>query len=222
MALAVSVNQRQMVNKFTQAGNGAEMARRRLDADQSKTLILDAVEELMRREGFAAVNTRSVAHEAGMKPPLVHYHFETTENLLLAAYRRSAARSEFLLDEALRSRRPLRALWQYTSDPQRSALATQFMALAGEKPAIREEMASNVENFRLRQTQALAAQAAAAPRALGITPEILAILIAALGRALVMETSIGVTSGHVATRELVERLIQQLEPDEPSKSPARA
>ena len=117
------------------------MVRPRLDAEQSKSIILDAVERLMQREGHTAVNTRSAAIEAGLKPTLIHYHFETTDNLLLAAYVRSAARSEHLLEAALASDYPLRALWRFNADPQRTALATQFMALAQQWPAIREAMA---------------------------------------------------------------------------------
>ena len=35
-------------------------------------------------EGYAAVSTRRVAAKAGLTPPLVHYYFPTTDDLLLA------------------------------------------------------------------------------------------------------------------------------------------
>lgn len=192
------------------------MTRRRLDADQSKNMILDAVERLLQREGHAGVNTRSVALEAGVKPPLVHYHFETTDNLLLESYRRSAARSEALLREALTAEYPLHAIWSHNSDPRRTALATQFMALAGHRQSIRDEMAQNVERFRLMQASALQhAAEKKLPKGSALTPIVIAALIAALGRAFVMETSIGVDLGHEGLRNLIDQLLSQIEPDCP-------
>ena len=77
---------------------GAEQS---LDAEQSRALILDAVERLMAREGYAVVNSRRVALEASVKPTLLHCRFDTTDNLLLEAYRRSALRSEEMLRKAM-------------------------------------------------------------------------------------------------------------------------
>ncbi|HEX7853301.1 MAG TPA: helix-turn-helix domain-containing protein [Sphingobium sp.] len=191
---------------------GKPRTRRRLDAEQSRTLILDAVERLMRREGHAAVNTRSVAAEAGVTAPLVHYHFETTENLLLAAYRRSAQRSEERLLVALDSERPLRAVWDFNADPERTALASQFMALANHRESIRLEMGRNVERFRTIQAASLSRVLGdRLPKDSGFAPEVVAMLIAAIGRAFVMEGSIGIASGHDGLRALVERYLAMIE-----------
>jgi AcrR family transcriptional regulator len=188
------------------------MARRRLDAEESRTLILDAAERLMRRDGYGAVNGRSIAIEAGMKPQLVHYHFATTENLMLAFYLRSAERSEALLAAALASKNPLRAIWEYNADPHRTALAAEFMALANHRHSIREAMTRNVEKFRTMQTAAL--QQALETDGLGklqCPPEVAAMIIAAVGRAFVMEQSIGISTGHAATRAFVETLFKTVE-----------
>jgi AcrR family transcriptional regulator len=188
------------------------MARQRLDAEQSRNLILDAVERLMQRDGYAAVNTRSTAIEAGLKPPLVHYHFETTDNLLLSAYRRAAARSGLMLQDAIESDQPLRAIWTFNADRRRTALAAQFMALASERPAIREEMAHNVARFRQLQSEVLQKAVSLAPALKGMDANALAMLIAAVGRAFAMEESIGVDVGHEAMHALVERFIASVEP----------
>jgi AcrR family transcriptional regulator len=193
-------------------GDDKPKTRRRLDAAQSRTLILDAVERLMQREGHAAVNTRSAAGEAGVTAPLVHYHFDTTENLLLAAYTRSAERSEALLLAALETERPLRALWTFSADPERTALASQFMALANHRESIRTAMARNVERFRALQALSLTPLLAARlPADSGIAPEVVAMLVAAIGRALVMEGSIGIAFGHDGLRALVEQMLDRIE-----------
>lgn len=194
-------------------GSEEHVARRRRDAEHSRNMILDAVERLMAREGYAAVNTRTVAIEAGIKPPLVHYHFDTTENLLLEAYRRTAARSEASLRDVIVSDQPLRSLWRYNSDPVRTALATQFLALANQRKSLGKAMAANVERYRLVQAEAID-QAVKGKRfnIPGFTPESVAMLIGAVGRAFVMESTIEVTTGHDDLRRLVEYFIDYLEP----------
>ena len=63
---------------------------RRLGAPDAKnrTVLLDAAEQLMRDEGYAAVTSRRVAEKAGLKPQLVHYYFRTMDDLFLELYRR--------------------------------------------------------------------------------------------------------------------------------------
>ncbi len=188
------------------------MARRRLDADESRSLILDAAERLMRREGYGAVNTRSVAAEAGVKPPLVHYHFATTDNLLLAFYNRSAERSEDLLAQAIVADNPLRSIWEYNIDPHRNVLASEFMALANHRESIRNAMSRNVEKFRTMQALALkGAFERGLYRETAMPSGVMVMLISAVGRAFVMEENIGISADHDATRATIEALISAQE-----------
>ena len=53
-------------------------------------MLLDAAERVMIAEGYAAVTSRRVAAEAGLKPQLVHYYFATMDDLFLAVFRRRA------------------------------------------------------------------------------------------------------------------------------------
>ncbi len=197
------------------------MARRRLEPDQSRTLILDATDRLFRRDGYGAVSTRRVATEAGLKAPLVHYYYPTIEDLLLAFYRRSAEQARVTLEAALASERPLQALWELNCDPERAALAAEFIALANHRKTIREEIAQNVERFRRMQSDAL--QLIMEPAAMHENmpdAEVSAVLIAAIARALVMETTIGISAGHEATRKFVESIILRLERGPAATSPS--
>ena len=77
-------------------------APRRVGAETSATRarIVEATNELIREEGYAAVSTRRVAGRAGLKPSLIHYYFPTTDDLLVEVSRLGAAESpEHLTDD---------------------------------------------------------------------------------------------------------------------------
>lgn len=188
--------------------------RQRRNAEQSRDLILDAVERLILRLGYGAVNTRSVAIEAGMKPPLVHYHFATTENLLLEAYQRSAARSDSGLQEALACDRPLHALWRHHSDPSRAALAAQYMAMAGQHPDIGEAIGRNVERSRVMQIVLIEKARTRVSGERVPSAAAISMMIAASARAVTMERAVGAALGHAELINEVGRLLAVLEPNE--------
>ena len=66
---------------------GGMTATRRIGAEDSSTraALLDAAQQLMLDEGYAAVTSRRVAAQAGLKPQLVHYYFRTMDDLFLVA-----------------------------------------------------------------------------------------------------------------------------------------
>src|SRR6195952_705261 len=137
---------------------GEEMAApRRLGAPDAKTptVLLDAAEQLMRDEGYAAVTSRRVAAAAGLKPQLVHYYFRTMDDLFLALFRRGAEHNFERQTAALASAQPLRALWEFSNEPAGTALTLEFTALANHRKAIRAEIAEYAARFRSQQTNSL-------------------------------------------------------------------
>jgi AcrR family transcriptional regulator len=58
--------------------------------DATRLALLDAAEELLISKGVTGITTRKVADRAGVNQALVHYHFGTIEELLLAALERVA------------------------------------------------------------------------------------------------------------------------------------
>jgi AcrR family transcriptional regulator len=194
------------------------LAARRIGAESSATraLILEATETIIREEGYSAISTRRVASQAGLKPSLVHYYFPTTDDLWLAVFRQGAAQSDELLDAALAADDPLAALWAFFTDTSRTSLALEFMALANHRKAIRAEMVAHSEAMRERQVAALtrllgeriAGSGASCP------PAGLSLVLAGIGRALIMEGGMGVISGHAEARAFVEDWIAQLAPRE--------
>ena len=189
------------------------VVKRRIGAESSETraLIVDASEAVMRDEGYAAASTRRVAAHAGLKPSLVHYYFPTTDDLFLAVFRKGAALSDAMIDAALVSDDPIRALWNFYADTSRTALSLEFMALANHRKAIRAEIAKHSEDMRARQSilfeQLLGEKLAGRE---GVSSAGISVLLAGIGRALVMEHNLGVTAGHTEARAFVEDWLNQI------------
>src|SRR5512142_2781903 len=76
---------------------------------EKRRRLLDAAERIMLRDGSAAVTTRRVEAEAGLK---LHYHFGTLDELFVAVVRRRGESNVALLADALASPEPLRAWWR--------------------------------------------------------------------------------------------------------------
>lgn len=172
---------------------------------ESRNTILNAAKKLMLEEGYAAVSTRRVARVAGLKPPLVHYYFPTTDDLFLALFRRSADSELEKLDDALHSPQAVMSLWETYCNQDQTTLAIEFMALANHRKAIREEIAALTEQTRRRRAEALAALLDLE----GIKPENfsttgLTVLLIGIARTLVMEGGLGISLGHNEARDFVQ------------------
>ena len=132
---------------------------RRIGAPEAKNrgLLLDAAEQLMLEEGYAAVTSRRLASKAGLKPQLVHYYFRTMEELFLEVFRRRAEEGLQIQAAALNSPQPLWALWSFGTDPAFTRISMEFMALANHRKELRAEIAYYAERFRDEQRQAVTA-----------------------------------------------------------------
>ncbi len=182
------------------------------DDPVNRKALLDAAERLMLEEGYAAVTTRRVAARAGLKPQLVHYYFESMDQLLLELVRRATAHGRDTLARVLASPNPLRRLWEWSTDAEATALQIEMMALGNHRKAIRAELADGARRLRRMQVDALSE----ALQRSGIVddvvrPDALMMVLASVSRVLVMEKSLGVTAGHKNLRALVEHYLDQFE-----------
>lgn len=192
-------------------------APRRVGAETSATRarIVEATNELIREEGYAAVSTRRVAGRAGLKPSLVHYYFPTTDDLLVEVSRLGAAESDRMIDEALASDDPVRALWEFFVDTSRVAMALEFMAMANHREAVRKHMAEHSVAMRVRQVEIFRSILGDRLRVLeGFDPAGLSVVLAGIGRAIVMEEGLGVKMGHAEAIAIVETWLAKLAPDQ--------
>ena len=189
---------------------------RRIGAPDAKNrgVLLDAAEQLMLEEGYAAVTSRRVAEKAALKPQLVHYYFRTMDELFLAAFRRRAEEGLEAQAQVLQARQPLWALWRFSTDPAATAITMEFIAQANHRKALKAEIAYYAERFREEQRKALSTvleRYRIDP--VEVPPLVWSVLMTSVSRVLVIEQALGMSAGHGETVEFVERYLYRLEGD---------
>jgi AcrR family transcriptional regulator len=196
---------------------------RRIGATDSKTRarLVDAAEQLLLEEGYAAVTSRRVGAKAGLKPQLVHYYFRTMEDLYVEIFRRRAEENLARFERAVAADDgSLRTLWRLNADPRGAAFSIEFVALAKHHKAIRAEIARYAERFRAAQLEALtAALAADGIDAEELPPIVALLMMTGLAQVMALEKVLGVTAGHDATTSFIESTISRLEATPPTSLP---
>ena len=180
--------------------------RKRRPADESKILLIEAAVEIIRSEGYGALSARRLAEKVGLKRQIVHYHFGTIEDLLIAVVRHYGDNGLVRLTSALESDDPLRAIWE--TDPDASATTFAFMAMAAHNPVVRAEMQRYLEANRDLQVKALSLYFARAGLESHIPPVAAAIIVQSISQSLAAESALGTSRGHLETRAVVEELLR--------------
>ncbi len=178
----------------------------------TRDLLIDATSRIMVDEGYAAATSRRVAAEAGVKPALVHYYFPTMDELYLDVFRRGAAAYLERQREALACEKPLHAFWETLIEPKDARLLLEFMGLANHRKEIRAEISAWQERWREMQITAL--NFIVREHGLDTSefpPAGLAVVIAAIGRTLILEQTLGTKSGHEEAVALVNRFLDRFE-----------
>src|SRR5215218_884316 len=133
----------------------AEPRRPRAATIEKRQRILDATEELMLTQGYAAVSSRSVAAAVGIQAPLVHYHFPTIDDLFVAVLDRRAGPNLDRMAAALASPEPFRAWWEQASDPRGTAMFVELLAAANHRPALKAKLGEIARDVRHMQVEVL-------------------------------------------------------------------
>jgi AcrR family transcriptional regulator len=175
-------------------------------------MLIAATIQIMIEEGYGAATSRRVAAKAGVKPALVHYYFPTMDELYLSVFRQGAAVYLERQQQALASDRPLHAFWDTLIEPKDTRLLLEFMGLGNHRKEIRAEIAAWSERWREMQITALNFIV----REHGIDtdefpPAAVAVVIASIGRTLVLEQGMGTAGGHDEAIALVNRLLDRFE-----------
>ncbi len=187
---------------------------RRIGSSDSKTRaqLLDAADHLMREEGYAAVTSRRVAAQAGLKPQLVHYYFRTMDDLFVELFRRGADQNIVQFEQAMARDGSLANLWKLNADRQGAVLTLEFVALANHRKAIRSEIARYAARFRAAQVEAMGEALASAGIDEDQLPPVAALLLmTGLAQVLALEDTLGVSAGHDVTLEFIDGAIAELE-----------
>jgi AcrR family transcriptional regulator len=182
------------------------------DGVGTRDLILDATEKIMVEEGYAAVTSRRVAEKAGLKSPLVHYHFGSMDDLFIAVYERSERRFIQRHLEAVASASPLRAIWELSNHPERTRLAQELIALGNHRKPIRKITARVLEQMHAMTVTFVGkylVEAGLDPAT--YPPVVISHVINGVSRGLITEETMEMDSGHAEVRAYAERMIASLE-----------
>lgn len=186
---------------------------RRMGTEQAKSraLLLDAAEELMRTEGYAAVTSRRLAAQAGLKPQLVHYYFRTMDDLFVELFHRGSSSYLERQRALLTAEAPLKALWEISYDQNKGALIVEFMALANHRKELSAAIKEYGDEMRKLQTKILTRIL----KESGVdtkkwSPVAVAFVLECVARSMVMESNLGQEGGHKEVRALVARFVDQL------------
>ncbi|MEU5872452.1 TetR/AcrR family transcriptional regulator [Glycomyces sp. NPDC047369] len=142
----------------------------------ARARLLAAAGELIGEIGWNAVSTRILADRAGMRPGLVHYHFESLQALLRQAALEAmdgmlAGTAELLAtvpDPADAIEAMLADLDRYTGDDPASLLFIEAYLAATRDPVLHARMQETVNRFRDAVAAALARAGHAAPEAAAV------------------------------------------------------
>ena len=129
------------------------VARRpRAATPEKRRRLLDAAELIMLSDGYAAVTSRRLEAETGLK---VHYHYGTLDELFIALVRRRGEGNVARLADALESPEPLRAWWKLASDRRGSRLLVEITTAANHRPSLQAEVAEFAREARRMQIEVL-------------------------------------------------------------------
>jgi AcrR family transcriptional regulator len=174
--------------------------------------ILDATERIMRSEGYAAVTSRLVAKQAGLKSHLLHYYYRTMDQLFVAVWVRYEERFFERQASVLGSSRPLKALWAMSTDSADASLRQEFIALANHRKPIRALIARSARRNRKIQASAIKRYFERhGVNSVDLPPMTLVLLFAFVSRAMITERNLGVTDNHRTIINYIKRHISFLE-----------
>ena len=186
-----------------------ETRRPRAATAEKRARILDAAEQIMLRDGYAAVTSRRVEAVAGIK---LHYHFGTVDDLFVAVFRRRAERSVERMREAFASPEPLRAWWALASDPRGTALLVELTAAANHRAALQAEVAELARESRQLQMEVLASLLADyGIDADEFPPALVAAAVQGLALVVVQDEARGFDTAHGEATAAMARIVDRLE-----------
>lgn len=182
-----------------------------LESSASRTALLDAAEQLLREQGFAAITSRIIAAKAGLKPQLIHYYFNSMDDLYVEVFRRGAEANLKLLNDAMAAEHPIREMWRLSTDPKSARFVTEFVTIANHIDAVRAEISRYARVRREIQAEIIARQLAAKRVEPAVPPVVTAFLLENIAKGFLLESALGLTLGHAETKVFADACLKLLE-----------
>ena len=186
----------------------------------ARAAILEAAGRVLGRDGAVEFSTRSVATEAGVNQSLIHYHFQTKENLMLAVLADMDAQLLARQANMYASDLTIAEKWARAVDFYKDDLASGYVRLLMELWSIgfaNPAIAAAVRELLVRWNAVITAAAAEALEHFGIegiTPKEVATAVGCFWFGMELEHLIGVSEEegrHWQLLETVRRMLEQLE-----------
>ena len=190
------------------------------DAD-TRSVLLDIAEQLMRDEGYAAVTSRQLARAARMSPQIVYYYFRTMDELFEAVFARVADYHMEAIAQAAEAPDPLTAVWKLSSEPPNAVIISELMALSNHRKGLRTLIAEFGREFHARQAAIIAAEFAR--RGVDTAqwpPAMVAAIMEAVARSFALGQGFDL-EGQAQARDFIERLLLEAGPGLRRRGPAR-
>lgn len=177
-----------------------------VEGSETRAQLIEAAGKLLRKEGCAAVTARRLAEKLGLKRQIVHYYFNTIEDLLIAVIRRDSEEVRERLIQALESDEPLRVICELGNNVPVTIF--EFAALALRRKAIRAEIRRYMVELRRIEAAAIARYLERRGIEPTLAPVVTAILMGSIAHTLAMERALGVSEGHAEMKAVIDRCLQ--------------
>jgi AcrR family transcriptional regulator len=189
-------------------------------AADGKERILRAAEDLLIEVGISGLTVRAVAQAANVRPGLIHYHFESVEDLKYQVLERAARNWRLHTDETLVAAKSLSDLWKRwrrsmleTDEHRAFKLYVEMSAFAAtDEPFRRATIAPTFEHLH-KMLNVLASDVADPLAEAGPTLDRDAInaLLIALATGLRFQRLFGVEAGHERLSNAITDWLERLE-----------
>jgi AcrR family transcriptional regulator len=182
--------------------------RRGVESSKVRAALIEAASQLINDEGVSAITARRLADHVGVNRHLVHYYFESIDDVLVAVIRSRGDQIRNELSEALASDDPLRVIWDMNSHPVQVAAIFELNALAARKPQLRAEASRYATEFRHIQAAAIARHLQLKGIEPVIPPAAMTLVLASIAQTIAMEAVLDVSEAHDQARAIAERWLE--------------
>jgi AcrR family transcriptional regulator len=188
--------------------------------DATRKALLDAAEELLISKGMGAITTRKVAERAGVNQALVHYHFGTIEELLLAALERVSVQVKERSQEIYGTDESFMDGWfeemqaMITSDFERGwgKVWLENLTLAANRPKIRKQyVKASTMTRKLHERQVSEMLEEHGVDARLYPAQAIVTLLDAITSKLILDRLVGIRAGHSELLAMLHRIWGQVE-----------
>jgi AcrR family transcriptional regulator len=182
----------------------------------AEEVLLDAAERLIVDVGYAGITTRRLAEEAGVNNGLVHYYFGSIENVMVRTLERFTAR-QIARQRAMYSEPgvPFIEKWRtamrylVSEDVAYEKVWYELQALAWNRPELRRRVDEVNAEWRTVLTEAFAEPHERYEIEMPL--DTLVSLVVTFNEGIILERLSGVTEGHQALLDWIDRWLEAKE-----------